>query len=141
MARDFVDLNPGETLEPYHINMIYAELRRWRKIRGGTGVRLSGTTDQDSVPEISVLFPKVGFVGVANGDITARVGSTPGTGTVTVKQLDTDDELIDAQVTDIEVYNASVNTMTSGQGIDDGQYVWVQRDGFGRWWVAPLECS
>lgn len=140
MGRDFAELKAGDRLEPYHLNQVYRELKRWRKLRGSARVILRGVADGESIPEIDIAFPPLGFVGVANGNITKRSGTTPGTGTVTIKQYD-GSVLVDAQVSDLTVYNASSTGMTSGNGIDSGQYVWVQRDAFGTLWVSPLECS
>ena len=140
MGRDFVDLKDGDRLEPYHINIIYKELRRWRKLRGASRVVIRGVADGESIPEIDIAFPPSGFVGVANGVISARSGTTAGTGVVTIKQLD-GNTITDSQVSNVTVYNASSTTMTSGNGIASGQYVWVQRDAFGALWVSPLECD
>jgi hypothetical protein len=140
MGRDFVDLKDGDTLEPFHINQIYKELRRWRKLKGSQRVQIVGANDGDSVPQIVVVINPMMYVGVANGDIPARSGTTVGEGIVTIKQFD-GTTIEDAQTNDIDVKNPSDTTMTSGNGIDDGQYVKVWRDYFGDWIVEPMECS
>lgn len=140
MGRDFVDLKDGDTLEPFHINQIYKELRRWRKIKGSGRITIDGATDGESVPVINAALSPQMYFGVANGDITARSGSTAGSGTVTIKQLN-GNSIQTAQITDLKVKNPSDTTMTSGNGIDDGQYVKVWKDGFGDWIVEPMECS
>lgn len=143
MGRDFDDLKDGSRLEPIHINLIYKELRRWRKLRITPPGVIQGAADGEGIPEI-VLYPQqTRYLGVANGTITARVNTTVGVGFVTVKKLDANSSTIEtAQVGDLTVYNASnslavANTTTS---INSGVYVWVERDPFGTWWVGPLEC-
>ena len=71
------------------------------------------------------------MVGKANGAISARSGTTPGSGTV-------------------DIYDASSGTLTDtgddlsvknlGAAIATGKYVGVEKDKYGVWWVAPQEC-
>jgi hypothetical protein len=140
MGRDFVDLKDGDTLEPYHLNQIYKELRRWRKLGGSGRVTVDGAQDGESVPTINVALSPQMYVGVANGVITARSGTTAGSGTVTIKQIN-GNSIQTAQITNLAVKNPSSTTMTSGDGIDSGQYVKVWKDAFGDWIVEPMECS
>ena len=97
-----------------------------QQARGGTSLR--------------VVFPVNRYVGVANGNITKRSGATPGSGSVTLYRYTVANGLTSLSL-DIAVLNASSNAMTSGNGIDSGQYCWVEQDGDGWWWVSPLECS
>ena len=104
-------------------------------VLGGTGI------DARRGPRGSVQLTGVGSlgsIGVANGNITPRSGTTPGTGTVTVKRYD-GSALVSGH--DVAVLNASSNAMTSGHGIDSGKYVWIGENADGNIWVAPLECS
>lgn len=140
MGRDFVDLKDGDVLEPYHINQIYKELRRLRKLKGSARVIVRGMQDGESVPEIDIALPPSGFIGVANGAIAPRVNSTVGSGSVIIKQI-SGNSLTNAQVSEVTAYNVSANTMTSGNGITNGAYVWVQRDAFGAMVVSPFECD
>ncbi len=140
MARDFVDVKDGDRLEPFHINQIYKELRRLRKLRGSVHVQVDGMQDPDGVPQISVVFPPGGWLAVANGTITASVGNTVGTGTVTILQLN-GNSVQAAQVNNLTVKNPTRDVGTVPGEISDGKRVWVQKDGFGDFWVAPLECE
>jgi hypothetical protein len=87
-----------------------------------------------------------GFTGlaVANGSIPARSGSAAGIGSVyTVSgapAYDSSNNLTGVTLSTgsvgISVYNPSSTTMSSGNGIDSGQYCWVQNG-----MVIPLECA
>lgn len=98
-------------------------------------------------PLFGVTIP-LGRLAIANGNITARSSSTPGFGSVFLVDVAltysggaiTGGTLTTTGV-EIQVYNASSTTMTSGNGIDSGQYCWVQQDQGGFYSVAPLECS
>ena len=46
---DFPDLADGEPLEPLHFNVIYDELRRWRKMTAAPPLAVSGA-DGDGTP-------------------------------------------------------------------------------------------
>lgn len=75
MARDFVDLRDGDTLEPYHINICYRELRRWRKLKATWPLSLVGAESSDSPPAISYLGRKPIWIQlVTNGMSTAPFG-------------------------------------------------------------------
>lgn len=89
-----------------------------------------------------------GFLAVANGNIPARSGSAAGVGSVF--QVFTTPSFTSGQISSmalstgtipIKVYNPSSTTMTSTNGIDSGQYCWVQLDNSGLYLVTPLECS
>ncbi len=142
MGRDFVDLKDGDRLEPYHINIIYKELRRLRKTQGDTFIHVEGMNDGDGVPTITGTFPRIGYLAVANGTISAAVNSAVGTGSVQVLMAN-GNSLINAQISEIAVYNPARDTANGtvlGE-ISSGKRVWIQKDGFGQWYVAPLECE
>jgi hypothetical protein len=89
--------------------------------------------------EISAVDTVERAIGVANGNITARSGTTVGTGIVRVWRL-SGTTLFDNGV-DQAVNNASAEVTTLGHGIDTGVYVWIMKDRDGIWWVSPLECA
>lgn len=91
----------------------------------GTALRVSDRQDE--------------FLCVADGNISARSGSTPGTGNVKLVTLD-GTTLATSNVS-YPVYNPSATTMSSGHGIDSGQYCTIKEYPSGRYMVAPLECS
>jgi len=128
----------GDVLQAELLNRMQAELARLGKIRGGAGlsVRQGGGGLQ-----LTSLDPNNRYLAVANGNISARSGTTPGTGNVDVCWINPSGPTITNIGPTIAVYNPSSSTMTSGQGIDSGQYCWIEQDPFGSWIVAPLECS
>jgi hypothetical protein len=148
MARDFIYMKDGDQIAPYHFNQIYDELNRWRKLRGSGHVSVNGAKDGTSVPSIDVTIPRDGYVCVAgNGGISAAVNSTVGSGSAIIYQRD-GSSLVEltangASLTELTVYNAARDTAngTVLGSISAGTRVWVQRDAFGDYWVAPLECE
>ena len=129
------NLRPGDPLTAEMVNEL---IRRTQpsQPRGGTGI------DVRSGPGGNHQFsatPLVRFVAVANGDISARSGSTWGTGSVTRYQFDgTHDSTTSV---DYDVVNPSSNTMSGGAGITSGLYCFVAEDDDGNLVVSPLECS
>src|SRR5271166_5662129 len=88
------------------------------------------------------------FLAVANGAIPARGGAAAGIGSVYLVMVDstfTSGVLTAVHLTTdtvaYDVYNPSSNTMTSGNGVDSGQYCWIEEFPSGLWCVSPLECS
>lgn len=78
-------------------------------------------------------------IGKAHGDISARGGTTYGSGEVDLYRGVGNSE--DGPVERITVANASGDTQGAyGAGILDGKYVSVAWDADGTPWVAPLEC-
>lgn len=143
MGRDFTDLKDGDQIEPFHFNQVYAELRRIRKLKGVDRVLVAGMTDGQSVPTIEVYHPPLGYVGVAgNGGISASINSVVGTGTVQILQAN-GTTLQNAQILALSVYNPARDTANGTMlgSIEEGKRVWIQQDGFGNWYVAPLECN
>lgn len=97
---------------------------------------------------LSLDMTGFGFLGVANGNIPARSGTAAGVGqvflvsttpTYTAGALTS--LALATETISIEVYNPSSTTMTSTNGIDSGQYCWVQLDNSGMYMVTPLECT
>lgn len=128
---------PGDSLKAEQLNAMASAIKVLQGVRGGPGVNVrrgAGGTLQ-----ITGQQPVTSYLCVASGAITARSGTTPGTGTVTLCWLT--GGVITSLSQMLTAYNASASTMTSGNGIDSGQYCWVQQDCFGTWWVTPLECS
>lgn len=79
-------------------------------------------------------------IGKAAGDISARSGSTFGTGSVELYRSDA--EAVDGPLETIDVLNASATIMQPyGSGIEDGTWVSVAWDADDNAWVAPLECE
>lgn len=97
---------------------------------------------------LRVRKPADTYLAVANGNIPARSDSAAGVGqaylvyvtptysggTLTAVALTT-------STVSFKVYNPSSAKMTSGNGIDSGQYCMIREYPTGLWLVWPLECS
>lgn len=68
--------------------------------------------------------------------ITARSGTTAGTGTATPKKFD-GTTISSTGEADLTVYNFSAAT----GGIASGLYVWLAADPDGYYWVTSVECA
>lgn len=131
------DFKRGDPLSHATLNEI---VRRLEPVapRGGAG--LDVRMGRDGQVQVAALQP-LRFVGVANGAISPRSGSTWGTGKVTRYQLDHVAGTDSSTGQDYDVVNPSSTKMSSGNGIDSGQYCWVEEDSDGNLVVTPLECS
>lgn len=133
MPREFDDLKDGTELEPFHMNIIYRELRRLRKMTAAPPLVLDGMESSVSAPMLRGPAAGRGGLGKASGAITARSGTTPGTGTVDIWQNNAGT---------LEATGDSVDVVNVGIAISSGKYVWWQEDDeTGDMYVAPLECS
>lgn len=83
---------------------------------------------------LRVVFPATGLLAQAgSGGVSARSGTTPGTGQVTIQSYDPTNN-ITATTTTVDALNF---TTTS---IDSGKYCWIAQDENRRWWVIAAEC-
>ena len=97
---------------------------------------------------IDVDIPPQGMLAIANGTIPARSGSAAGVGSVylvTAVGTYSGDTLNSVALTAGTLayygYNPSSTTMSSTNGINSGQYCWVQYDQNGMLCITPLECA
>src|SRR4051794_30970905 len=89
MATEFPKLKSGDELTPWHLNIIYRELDRWRRLKFAGPVAYSGIDSASSPPVVTILGTGAqGRPGKASGDIAAASGDTPGTGTVAIWRYD-----------------------------------------------------
>lgn len=132
MPREFDDIKDGTVIEPYHFNIIYRELRRLRKMTAGGNIAISGMDSSTSPPSIYMVSGMTGSLGKSNGTITAGSTNTFGTGNVLFYYRDGSTPTLTGQSE--TVYNVS-------NSISTDKWVWVQKDKFGTWFVAPLECE
>ncbi len=75
------------------------------------------------------------FVGVTDEAITARSGTTPGTGTVSLYYRDVDTGVLTDSGNDVEAYNISQTAVGSGS------YVTILQDNYGSYWVIVEDCG
>lgn len=130
------DFRRGDVLSAATINDLY---RRTQP----PAVRVSGglTARSDGRALNLAATQPLRFVGVAAAAIpaaSAAIGAW-GTGTVTRLAFDGTNGYSTGQV--FTVLNPSPATMTSGNGINSGQSVWVEEDSDGNLIVTPLECA
>ena len=100
----------------------------------GSGIRLDRTAGGTAIS----TYQPLRFFGVASGNISARSGTTLGTGKVTRHYSDGGTDT--STTIDYDVLNPSSNTMGSGEGITSGKYCFVQEDSDGNLVVGTLEC-
>ncbi len=76
-----------------------------------------------------------GFWAKTNGTITARSGTTLGTGTVFLLNV------VGTAITVTTDTLSVVNYSSTTGGIPDAIYVFVQDDGFGNWSITSVDCG
>ena len=124
----------GDPWKADDVNALIDEVKNLGRVRGSKGIqvrRSSGGLQIGSSPEANR------YLAVAAGaGISARSGSTPGGGQCDLMWVDPSGAIAGLGIT-IDVVNPSAQ----GTGIAAGVYCWVEKDVFGTWFVAPLECS
>lgn len=131
-------LKPGDELTAELVNKIIDAINSLANVSGGAGVVV-----RRSKGGLQITGQRqAGFyAGVANGDITARSGTTPGTGQVDLIWVDPSGPTLTPIGVTVDVYYLEDETLSSGNGIDDGMYVYVEQDAFDAWHVSPAECG
>ncbi len=135
MGRQFDDLRDGDVLEPFHINIIYRELRRWRKAKAVPPMVLDGAEATDSPP----IFRQGAISGgMARGVVTTAIptgtaGSPSTTGEVTLYTWDGTTSA--AGETGIAV----LNDMTIAASVPNGTVVKIAFID-GDYWLVSSEC-
>lgn len=134
MAERFPHMKSGTEITPYHFNIIYRELNRLRKMKFFGPVHTSGIDSTESTPEVWVLDQDGGPLAYTSSGITARSGTTLGTGTATIQNIDAGSLVASADpAADVDVVNFS------GTAIDAGKYVMLtQYQGY--YVVTAVEC-
>lgn len=142
--RNFGRQEPGQPIKASTINRPIEAVEHLLRMRATAPASIKHT------PAGPLFFAPQSIVrlAIANGNISARSGSAAGVGSVyLVSQQATfsDGAMTACTLTTssvaIPVYNASSAKMTSGNGIDSGQYCLAIQDLSGFYCVWPLECS
>lgn len=116
---DFPDVQDGEELTPYHLNIIYRELRKLRKVKGASPITVEGFEQGGSVPVIR-FADSAGIVpALVTSDITSGTRAAMGSGEVTF-QVRNGAALINGTTTAIKVWN--YHDKTAGAGYIVGVY-------------------
>ncbi len=101
-----------------------------------TGLDIHQTSGGTVIAVDESTLPKLTVGKVDGGGITARVGTTPGTGTVSFYQLNDSGVLEDSGDGDT-VYSISSTT----GGIPSGTYVMCEQDVNDDYWVVSVDCG
>lgn len=101
------------------INVVQSSGLDIAKSAAGTTLRVAGALRQ--------------MLAYTSSSITARSGTTPGTGTVTPQRFN--GTAISSNGQDLTVYSFSASA-----AIASGKYCWIEQDPGGYWWVTAVEC-
>ncbi len=105
----------------------------------GPGLEMMQTTKGGTVlsvmasPDINVISAAI----VTTGGITARSGTTPGTGNITFVYYDTDTQVLTQTGDSTTIYSISSTT----GGVPQDTYVMVGKDVNGIWWLISVDCG
>jgi hypothetical protein len=124
------DFRRGDRLMASHMAEIVRRLNRLEGVKGSG--RLQTRRGPGGSLQVAYVEGVTSSLGMANGAITARSGTTFGTGTVTFYYN------VGGTAT---ATGQSESVLNPGIAITSGKYVWVDQDMAGDWYVAPLECS
>lgn len=98
-------------------------------------VRKDAAKPLNSLPRQQPLqtAPPIFNAAKTTSEISARSGTTVGTGTADIYRIDDEDELIEAEEIDVvNIFGATIAT---------GLWIQVARDSRGRWQVVSVECG
>ncbi len=134
--KDLPEFKAGDALSAGKLMELRNRIQRLRLTTGqNSGIVL---TESLTGTAIRVQFPANHYVGVvASGDITARVGSTPGSGFVDLQTYNPLINELEAAGVSVEVLNFSASPPG---GILGGQFCFVETDVDGNYWITSVEC-
>ena len=135
MPREFEDIKDGTMLEPFHLNMIYRELRRWRKAKAVVLMVLDSAASADSPPvwRMEIDSPSIARAVVTTAIPTGTIGTPSDTGEVTLYNWD--GTTSDAGDTAVSV----LNDMTIAASVPIGTVVKIAMID-GDYWLIASEC-
>ena len=125
-------VRPGDPINASDWNaLIEMVLRNDIKVSAGCGLNISKTSNGTLIsvpPRYNQRLAKT------SSTISARSGTTAGTGTVTPQKFD-GTTIADSGYPDITVY-----LFSSSASIASGKYCWIAQDLDGYWWITAVEC-
>lgn len=129
-------VKPGDVITVDHYNALLDAIKRLDLNPGTmTGIEMHQTLNGTALS----VKPVQRYIAKTTSVITARVGTTPGTGTVKQWILDpysgAGGTLIDT-TNEISVFSYS----SAAGGIASGKYCYIEQDMSGNWWVISAEC-
>ncbi len=128
-------LKPGDELTVAYMN----ELRDWA-VQGsimdvGAGLSGTGTPNGWSIGLSDNLPGRAGFLAKTNGTITARSGTTLGTGSVFLTTISGSTITVTSETMTVSNFSS-----TTG-GIATATYVWVEEDSVGNFFITAVDCG
>lgn len=144
--KELVEAKSGDLITVRMWNALVRAIRRCDiNVGQSTGLSIQQTHDGTI---LRIIPPDDTKLAIANGNIPARAGADAGIGLVhivyaapTYSAGALTGVILSTGTPSIQVYNPSSAQMTSGNGIDSGQYCWIREYPTGLWVVWPLECS
>lgn len=133
MARDFPRFKAGDPIAAWHLNLIFDELRRWRKLTAAAPLQLDGASGGDA-PQLSLagLLPAV--IVLTSTVVTPGSGAAYGTGSGTLLADDLAGSLVDT-TTKVNLKNLTEKQVATGKRI-------VCLYALGSYWVTvPQRCA
>ena len=130
-------LKPGDELTSGWLNSLLALAFR-ALIQPGANSGLS-VNQNDMGTWLRLSQPNVqAQLAITNGGISARSGTTAGTGSVFLVDISVASGVCTLTTTTVQytVYNFS----GSAGGIADSKYCWIEQDVTGNWFVTSAEC-
>jgi hypothetical protein len=131
-----IDVKPGDPIKADDIMKLIAAVNALLNLRGGDGIDLRQARGHI---HISATPPVNAYLAKATSNFAPMTGTARVPGTVDLYWDDGTN--ISATGDSLDVVSVSTTAMTSGNSIDSGMWCWATRDGFGTWFVAPLDCS
>lgn len=124
-------VRPGDPITAEDWNELVDAVRR-NEIQESTACGLSIQKTPDGTL-VRLGSSRLGRPAVTSSTITARSGTTPGTGTVTPLWYNGSALANDGSDLTVLFYSASAS-------IGSGKYCWIQQDQRGIWWLISAEC-
>lgn len=116
---------PGDPVMAARLNALQQAVNRLENLRGGAGIEVRKT--QGGV-QITAVAQNTRYFARAAGAVTARVGTTAGTGKVDVMWVDSAGAIAKATDQPITVWNTD-----DARSLADQEYTWIEQDPFGTW--------
>lgn len=123
----------GDPIRAADIMALREAIQRQRVMPSQTGGIVVEETSTGTIIAVRSLQNR--FLAKTSSAITARVGATPGYGTVILQELDASRDIAATPIEyDVLNYSDVVG------GISIGKYCWISKDMAGNWWVVSAEC-
>lgn len=129
MFRTLKRFRKGDALTSAKLNELVDAINQ-NQVTAGPGLKAFVST---AGTYLCGIRPARGQVAYTTSSITARSGTTAGSGTATLQFLSST-TITTTGIPDVTAYSYSATAIASGK------YCWVQQDTNGTWWVISVEC-